>query len=51
MEGKKPIAAILPRGSRGEVMEAAREAGAERGTTLSAEALGYTRLTSSSASQ
>lgn len=40
MEGYKLIAAILPKGSTGEVMEAAREAGAEGGTILLARGTG-----------
>ncbi len=40
MEGYKLIAAILPKGSTGEVMEAARQAGAEGGTILLARGTG-----------
>lgn len=40
MEGYKLIAAILPKGSTGEVMDAAREAGAEGGTILLARGTG-----------
>ncbi len=40
MEGYKLIAAILPKGSAGEVMDAAREAGAEGGTILLARGTG-----------
>ena len=40
MEGYKLVAAILPKGTTGEVMEAAREAGAEGGTILLARGTG-----------
>lgn len=40
MESYKLIAAILPKGSAGEVMDAAREAGAEGGTILLARGTG-----------
>ena len=40
MEGYKLIAAILPKGSAGEVMDVAREAGAEGGTILFARGTG-----------
>ncbi len=40
MEGYKLIAAILPKGSTSEVMEAARQAGAEGGTILLARGTG-----------
>lgn len=40
MQGYKLIAAILPKGTTGEVMEAAREAGAEGGTILLARGTG-----------
>ncbi len=40
MEGYKLIAAILPKGSTGEVLEAAREAGADGGTILLARGTG-----------
>jgi nitrogen regulatory protein P-II 1 len=40
MEGYKLIAAILPKGSTGEVMDAAKEAGAEGGTILLARGTG-----------
>lgn len=40
MQGYKLIAAILPKGSTGKVMDAAREAGAEGGTILLARGTG-----------
>ncbi len=40
MQGYKLIAAILPKGSAGGVMDAAREAGAEGGTILLARGTG-----------
>lgn len=40
MQGYKLIAAILPKGATGKVMEAAREAGAEGGTILLARGTG-----------
>ena len=40
MEGYKLIAAVLPKGSTGKVMDAAREAGAEGGTILLARGTG-----------
>ena len=40
MEGYKLIAAILPKGTTGEVMDAAKEAGAEGGTILLARGTG-----------
>ncbi len=40
MKGYKLIAAILPKGSAGEVMDATREAGAEGGTILLARGTG-----------
>lgn len=40
MEGYKLIAAIVPKGSTGGIMDAAREAGAEGGTILLARGTG-----------
>jgi nitrogen regulatory protein P-II 1 len=40
MEGYKLIAAIVPKGSTGKVMDGAREAGAEGGTILLARGTG-----------
>jgi len=40
MQGYKLIAAILPKGATGKVMDAAREAGAEGGTILLARGTG-----------
>jgi len=40
MEGYKLVAAILPKGTTAEVMDAAREAGAEGGTILLARGTG-----------
>lgn len=40
MEGYKLVAAILPKGSTGQVLDAAREAGAEGGTILLARGTG-----------
>jgi nitrogen regulatory protein PII len=40
MQGYKLIAAILPKGATGNVMDAAREAGAEGGTILLARGTG-----------
>ena len=40
MEGFKLIAAIVPKGSTGRIMDAAREAGAEGGTILLARGTG-----------
>jgi nitrogen regulatory protein P-II 1 len=40
MEGYKLIAAILPKGTTGKVMDAAKEAGAEGGTILLARGTG-----------
>lgn len=40
MQGYKLVAAILPKGSTGKVMDAAREAGAEGGTILLARGTG-----------
>jgi nitrogen regulatory protein P-II 1 len=40
MQGYKLIAAILPKGSTGKVMDAARDAGAEGGTILLARGTG-----------
>lgn len=40
MKGYKLIAAILPKGATGKVMDAAREAGAEGGTILLARGTG-----------
>lgn len=40
MQGYKLIAAIVPKGAAGRVMEAAREAGAEGGTILLARGTG-----------
>lgn len=40
MQGYKLIAAVLPKGATGKVMDAAREAGAEGGTILLARGTG-----------
>lgn len=40
MQGYKLIAAVLPKGAAGKVMDAAREAGAEGGTILLARGTG-----------
>lgn len=40
MQGYKLVAAILPKGSTGKAMDAAREAGAEGGTILLARGTG-----------
>ena len=43
MEGYKLIAAVLPKGSTGKVMDAAREAGAEGGRSSWPAGRGSTR--------